>query len=602
MRSKNIILTLLLIIPVAILNATTISLPGSYEISPADIIVLDEARPDRTIVYNLENLLGNQIDYSVRYGNLNAMNVEFGDIPESGSFGLFIDDELILAEDGILEAIFGESEISVGEMVDDNGRLRLRLRLLEDSDPLVFYRSWLYVTDDIIPGTTEDLEVTRTMPTTLKLNWTAAGDDGIEGMAAMYEIRYSKWPVENMEEWWGFAEQAADLPYPGEPESEETYWASDLDTVSAYYFVLVTYDELGNRSEFSNIASGVTGEDSGPEPGENYCLEFNGENTRAVVPFQQILNPSESITVEAWVYPYELEGASQRMVFDKPYYSWQYPFYQYNMAVNDEGTFYAAVLTGDDLHIMEHGNYSVPLNDWTHLAWTYDGSSFTTYVNGQFNQSSEAFGLIPGFETDLTIGIRGGVQHGFFNGLIDEIRIWNIARTGEEINYYKNRHLNGNEDGLIAYWNFDEGAGQWFYDGTEYGSHGYLGFEPDPEDIDPIWVESDSPIEYLRTDTDDELITELPKMFALGQNYPNPFNAETKISFSLPKAADINLAIYDMLGRRVRNLVSGFLEAGSYDYSWDGKTDSGEILSSGVYFYRLSAENFDQSKKMLLLK
>lgn len=582
----------------------TISLPGDYERSPYDMIVLDDTEPQRDIVYNLENLLGNQVDFAVRYGNLNAMNVDFGDVPVAGAFGIYNHDNPILSEEGILSSIFAESELSVGEFVDPDGRLRLKLVLMEDSDPLVFYRPWLYVTDDVIPAATEDLEVVRTFPTALKLRWTAVGDDGLEGIAALYEIRYSKWPVDDIEQWWGYAEQASGVPYPDDPGTEETCVVADLDTVSTYYFVLVTYDEVGNRSDFSNVASGMTGEDSGPEPGENYCLEFNGENMRAVVPFHEILNPSESITIEAWVYPYHLSGATQRMVLDKPYYSWNYPFYQYNMAVNDEGTLFASVVTGGDLHTMEHGNYTVPLNEWTHLAWTYDGSSFTTFINGQFNETSNASGFIPGFETDLTIGVRGALewQYGFFDGLIDEIRIWDVARTQEQIDEYMHVPLSGDEPGLIAYWNFDEGTGQWFYDQTVYGSDGTLGFSPDQEDFDPVWVESDAPIDYIRTNTHDQMIASLPGRYSLDQNYPNPFNSITRISFNLPKDAQIRLEIFDMLGRHVKSLADGFHSAGVYSITWDGTSDSGTALSSGMYFYRLSSSDFDQSRKMLMLK
>lgn len=91
--------------------------------------------------------------------------------------------------------------------------------------------------------------------------------------------------------------------------------------------------------------------------------------------------------------------------------------------------------------------------------------------------------------------------------------------------------------------------------------------------------------------------SQVPEKFNLSQNYPNPFNPETKISFGLPQAQNVKLAIYDMTGKEVSLLVNGNLNAGSYEYTFDGSN-----LNSGVYFYRLTAGNFTETKKMSLIK
>jgi len=94
----------------------------------------------------------------------------------------------------------------------------------------------------------------------------------------------------------------------------------------------------------------------------------------------------------------------------------------------------------------------------------------------------------------------------------------------------------------------------------------------------------------------------LPEEFVLSQNYPNPFNPETRIRFSLPSPANARLEIIDLLGRPIRTLVDGKLSAGSHSIIWDGRKQSGEPAVSGVYVYRLRAEGFEQSRKLLLLK
>jgi hypothetical protein len=89
----------------------------------------------------------------------------------------------------------------------------------------------------------------------------------------------------------------------------------------------------------------------------------------------------------------------------------------------------------------------------------------------------------------------------------------------------------------------------------------------------------------------------IPERLELYQNYPNPFNPTTTIEFALPKAESVTLYIYDLLGREVATLVSERLAAGIHAFKWDA---SG--LAGGVYFYRLQAGNFVQSKKLVLMR
>ncbi len=89
----------------------------------------------------------------------------------------------------------------------------------------------------------------------------------------------------------------------------------------------------------------------------------------------------------------------------------------------------------------------------------------------------------------------------------------------------------------------------------------------------------------------------LPTDFALAQNYPNPFNPTTAIQFALPEAADVSLVVYDLLGRAVQELVAHPMETGTHTVTFDA---SG--LPSGMYVYRLVADDFVQTKRMMLLK
>jgi hypothetical protein len=89
----------------------------------------------------------------------------------------------------------------------------------------------------------------------------------------------------------------------------------------------------------------------------------------------------------------------------------------------------------------------------------------------------------------------------------------------------------------------------------------------------------------------------LPGNFILFQNYPNPFNPTTIIRFEIPRESIVTIKLYDLLGREIKTLVNEEKTAGSYSYIFDGSS-----LSSGIYFYRITAGKFAQTKKMILMK
>jgi hypothetical protein len=94
----------------------------------------------------------------------------------------------------------------------------------------------------------------------------------------------------------------------------------------------------------------------------------------------------------------------------------------------------------------------------------------------------------------------------------------------------------------------------------------------------------------------------LPNDFGLEQNYPNPFNSYTEVNFSVPGPGFVTLAVYNILGKKVKTLMAKNLEAGYYSVRWDGSDETGENVSSGLYFYSLQSGDMKISRKMLLLK
>jgi DNA-binding beta-propeller fold protein YncE len=98
------------------------------------------------------------------------------------------------------------------------------------------------------------------------------------------------------------------------------------------------------------------------------------------------------------------------------------------------------------------------------------------------------------------------------------------------------------------------------------------------------------------------VVLDLPQDFHLHQNFPNPFNPETRMSFELPQTAEITLEVFSLLGRRVKIVAQGKYDAGSHTVLWNSRDETGTSVASGVYFYRLSADSFSATRKMMLVR
>ena len=107
--------------------------------------------------------------------------------------------------------------------------------------------------------------------------------------------------------------------------------------------------------------------------------------------------------------------------------------------------------------------------------------------------------------------------------------------------------------------------------------------------------------EYVSSMTQ-EILSQLPEKFSLYQNYPNPFNPTTTIRFDIPEPSHISLKVYNLMGQEVRTLTNEWLPTGSHRLIWNGTDQRGIPVSTGVYIYRLQAQNFQKTRKMVLLK
>ena len=114
----------------------------------------------------------------------------------------------------------------------------------------------------------------------------------------------------------------------------------------------------------------------------------------------------------------------------------------------------------------------------------------------------------------------------------------------------------------------------------------------------------DQNIEFIGEDFQFMLkkVPELPQNFVLEQNYPNPFNPKTIISFGLPVSTELNISVYNLMGQKISTLISGYFSEGFHTVTWDGVSDDGFHVSSGVYLYTIETETFQDMKKMIFIQ
>ncbi|MCB9502129.1 MAG: Ig-like domain-containing protein [Deferribacteres bacterium] len=160
----------------------------------------------------------------------------------------------------------------------------------------------------------------------------------------------------------------------------------------------------------------------------------------------------------------------------------------------------------------------------------------------------------------------------------------------------------------LVSWNMaKDGAGSWIGDGNLDGTLRIDSFQLTQLDegdkygsiiIDDLRLAQSVPVSVAEHDD-----AKVPDAFVLEQNYPNPFNPETTISFTLTESRpDVHLVVHDILGRHVRTVTQGSFAPGNYKFVWDGRSDRGERMPSGVYTYTLRAKGVFLMKRMVLLK
>ena len=217
-------------------------------------------------------------------------------------------------------------------------------------------------------------------------------------------------------------------------------------------------------------------------------LSFDGNGNQVLIPKISDYQFSNTFTVEAWIKPlqpdnYEgflnlaIDNGATKAGFGFVYYATGWRFY---IETSETSFDYSSMPVA-----------SAAVDQWTHLAATYNGSELIYYKNGNAISTTEVSGDLEwlGSPNNLTFGAftKDGVS-GYYKGKIDEVRLWNIARSGQQIKASRAIALGGDEEGLVGYWQIDEGSGSSIGDSTTIENHGSIS--------GATWVIEDSPLEF----------------------------------------------------------------------------------------------------------
>jgi len=233
------------------------------------------------------------------------------------------------------------------------------------------------------------------------------------------------------------------------------------------------------------------------------ALSFDGDDDYVSLGSPANLDdlPLNDLTISAWIYDSHSTENTWGTIFGAEVgggYGWSFRTFS-NESGDRSLHFYVHHTTTIAFY---HSNYgTISQNTWHHVVGVWDAGtktaklyidatepSYQTTTAGNGTYKSDA-------SNDKEIGRIphiGGTQ--YFNGTIDDVRIYNRALSAEEIRANMHTRLSGDEPGLVGYWDFDEGEGQIAYDLSPYGNHGRLGSTPDADASDPAWIESDAPI------------------------------------------------------------------------------------------------------------
>lgn len=330
---------------------------------------------------------------------------------------------------------------------------------------------------------------------------------------------------------------------------------------------------------FGEYAIGV--QTTEPSPGAVNALSFQND-TYVRVEDSPSLDITDRITMETWIYK-TWNGEDWNIILSKPWNSDSDPWHVYRLGLTNAGdvpknALFSLALSGGMAAV---GGASVILNNiWTHIAATYDGTQIKIYVNGILEGTQPATGAISTNNQPLVIGKNLLNTWNDFFGHIDEVRLWNIARTETEIRDNMHQRLAGGNTGLVGYWRLDEGSGISTLDHSANGNNGTLV-------NGPAWLTSTAPFgsvgAYVNT---------------TAQTSVGPSGGQLKVTISSTPDDANNLGIYQF-GSLSAPFVTGETFPAGFDQRSDivwGIVERGDVTATLVFDYSGQSGIIDPSQ------
>ena len=197
-----------------------------------------------------------------------------------------------------------------------------------------------------------------------------------------------------------------------------------------------------------------------------HSLSFDGVDDYVEVPYSSGLNNfTDAISLMAWVKVTGNQGSQQTIIENGNVKGFVF-------AITNDLKIYPHLKTTDGWFNSPLGS-SMEMDTWHHVTFTYNGSALIGFLNGQEIGSLSVSGTIENNDGNLNFGFDSNWQN-YFNGNIDDVSIWNTALNQSEIQNNMSTELNGNETGLVGYWNFNEGSGTTLTDQTSNGNNGTI--------------------------------------------------------------------------------------------------------------------------------
>jgi hypothetical protein len=289
-------------------------------------------------------------------------------------------------------------------------------------------------------------------------------------------------------------------------------WRVSFDTqntLGEYHMYVGPHIEAPEGNEMDQDENGTGGEDPNDVYDaaftiiyytQNFALGFDGSDDRVEVADDGSLTPVSGLTISAWIYINDVSWIDRTAIACK-YAALERAYLITLGKANDaEDKTSVGLLVSQTKDSFSgkwtYGTTQLQSGQWYHIAAAFEANHQAIYVNGikeTDDTDSVIADLIPNNDQPLYIGYDK-TRDTYFNGILDEVRIWNYVLDVNQINENMNKVLTGNEAGLIGYWRFDEGQGQIAYDLSGNENDGQLGISAQVDNSDPCWITSDAPI------------------------------------------------------------------------------------------------------------